>query len=199
MLCALLMRRYRQRAMRYWKPIQTGDDDDCETVRRLTELPPNRFVPVLNRYAAPLSPHRAAELESAEVDTRRLIKRFNMEREQSPLIVEGAGGLLVPITRRYTWLDFLNESGLPVVIAARSGLGTINHSLLTVRALQSAQVPVLGLAFCGVYNEDNVHTISDLSGLPVIACFDPNETDFKNRLRDDEHAIDAHNLLESYL
>jgi dethiobiotin synthase len=173
-LSAALFRRYApdNPALRYWKPVQTGDDDDRAEVLRLSEMPEERAHANLYKFQAPLSPHRAAELEHSEVSFDALIERYVELSRSGPLLLEGAGGLLVPLNRRYTWLDFLERARLPVVLAARSGLGTINHSLLTLAALRSRAIPVAGVVFCGTReNPDNFRTVAEFGAVSVVGCF----------------------------
>lgn len=164
--------------IRYWKPVQTGmrsDTMDEEVVRRLTGLPEKFFVPTFLEFQEPLSPHRAAELEGRAIDLEQIIARLLQLR--SPLIVEGAGGLLVPLNRKETWIDFLNlarDRGCPVfvVIAARSGLGTINHSLLTIERLRLSDHKIAGIVFCGPESEDNRRTVCETGRVADLGSFD---------------------------
>ncbi len=170
---AALLGRY-PRAV-YWKPVQTGTppDDDRRTVLELSGADESRCLPTTFRYREPLSPHRAAELEGARIELEDLTAAYREHASRS-LIVEGAGGLLVPLNRTHTWLDFLTATELPLVLVARNSLGTINHTLLTVRVLRNAGVPIAGLIFCGRAHpaaDDNVRTIADFSGVPVIGRF----------------------------
>ncbi|WP_179505708.1 MULTISPECIES: dethiobiotin synthase [unclassified Sphingomonas] len=141
----------------YWKPVQSGLDDgaDRDTVATLAQLPPKRVLPEAYRLTQPLSPHRAAELDGLQIDPARLAPP-----ELDNLVVEGAGGALVPITRGTLYADLFAWWNLPVIIVARTGLGTINHSLLTVEALRARGVPIHGIAFVGAANEDNEQTIA---------------------------------------
>ncbi|MCP5482512.1 MAG: dethiobiotin synthase [Spirochaetales bacterium] len=171
---AALMARYSSIAdVRYWKPVQTGaDDDDRANVLQLSGLEPERFESTSLHFSQPLSPHRAAELDDSRIEPKQILTQLARLRERGPLIVEGAGGLLVPLTRNYTWLDFLKESGLPIAVVARSGLGTINHSLLTLETLRRHNLIVRGIAFLGPSLPDNSRTVSEFSGVPVLASFD---------------------------
>lgn len=155
--------------LKYFKPVQTGcpPDDDRLEVMRLTGLPEDRFYPVERSYQAPLSPHRAAELEGDEIRLQDLVEKTKRYMVEGPLLVEGAGGLLVPLNRRETWIDFLKTTGLPVLLVARTGLGTINHTLLSVNMLRQNRIPVAGLLFVGEENQDNLRTIENFSGVPV--------------------------------
>ncbi len=171
---AALLLRYP--GLRYWKPVQTGPDDDRATARALSGLSADRFLSTGWSFRAPLAPHLAAELEGRadEVSVARIHERFNEYARTGPLLVEGAGGLLVPLRRvpRETWLAFIIEANLPVVIAARTALGTINHTLLTIQALRGAGARALGVVFCGADNPDNRRTIAQFGGVDDLGCFD---------------------------
>ena len=150
----------------YWKPIQSGIEDgtDTATVKALTGLPGDRFLPEAYVLNAPLSPHRSAELDGVEIDAERL----SLPQIDGPLIVEGAGGLLVPVTRRLLQIDLFRGWGAPVILCARTGLGTINHTLLSIEALRTRAIPLHGLLFIGDGNPDNMRTIAELSHTRVL-------------------------------
>jgi dethiobiotin synthetase len=143
----------------YWKPIQSGllDGADGETVAALGAT---RVLPEAYRLTEPLSPHRAAELDGVAIDPARLVPP-----DADPLVIEGAGGVLVPVTRELLYADLFARWGLPVVLVARTGLGTINHSLLSVEALRARGVAVHGIAFVGDANADNEATICAIAGV----------------------------------
>jgi dethiobiotin synthetase len=157
----------------YWKPVQSGLDDgaDADAVAQLARAP---VLPEAYRLTQPLSPHRAAELDGVMIDPARLALPA-----QRPLVVEGAGGALVPITRSTTYADVFAWWGLPVIVVARTTLGTINHSLLTFEALRSRGVTIHGVAFVGDANDDNEATIAAMGGvrrlgrLPVLPDLTP--------------------------
>jgi dethiobiotin synthetase len=139
----------------YWKPVQSGlaSGEDTEAATALGVKETHRSVYRLTR---PLSPHRAAELDGVTIDPARLAV------PDGPIVVEGAGGVLVPVNREMLFADLFARWQLPVVLAARTTLGTINHSLLSIEALRARGVPVLGVAFIGDANEDNEATITAL-------------------------------------
>lgn len=149
----------------YWKPVQTGVAGDAagdrETVAVLSGA---TVLPEVYRFAEPLSPHRAAELEGVEIDPARL-SRPPTDR---PLLIEGAGGVLVPITRRLLSADLFAAWGLPAILVATTGLGTISHSLTAIEALRARGVPLHGLAFVGEDNPDNIATIAAFSQARVL-------------------------------
>ncbi|MCV2446141.1 dethiobiotin synthase [Paracoccus sp. DMF] len=127
----------------YWKPVQSGleDETDSETVARLSGRP---VLPEAWRLALPASPHLAAAAEGVAIDAAALTPP-----PVRPLVIEGAGGLMVPLNDRASFLDVFARWQLPVILCARTALGTINHSLLSIAALRAAGVPLHGLAFIG--------------------------------------------------
>lgn len=141
----------------YWKPVQAGLDEESDSVlaARLSGLPADRILPEAYRLATPCSPHRAAEIDGIVIDPQRL----RLPRPDRRLVIEGAGGALVPLTRSLLYADMFARWGLPVVIVARTTLGTINHSLLTIEALRMRQILIHGIAFVGDANEDSEATI----------------------------------------
>ncbi|MGZ9033778.1 MAG: dethiobiotin synthase, partial [Rhodospirillales bacterium] len=133
----------------YWKPVQsgTGDGTDADAVARLAGVPRARILPERYVLSQPLSPHRSAELDGVEIDPETLLPEPRADGR--PVVVEGAGGLLVPLTRRTLFIDVFRRWGAPVVLCARTALGTINHTLLSVEALTARGIPLLGIAFIG--------------------------------------------------
>jgi dethiobiotin synthetase len=143
---------------RYWKPIQSGLDEetDSEIVARLGGLSADRILPERYRLQTPASPHRAAEIDGVVIDTQSLRVP---DVGEGPLVIEGAGGLMVPLERETLYIDLFAHWQLPVVLCARTALGTINHSLLSVEALRSRKIDILGIAFIGDENADSEATI----------------------------------------
>jgi dethiobiotin synthetase len=143
----------------YWKPIQAGLDEetDSQRVAELSGLAAHRIHPEAYRLTTPCSPHRAAELDGVTIDTARLTLPTT-----KPLIIEGAGGVMVPITRAYVYADLLADWAFSTVLVARTTLGTINHSLLSIEALRARRVPLLGIVFIGETNEDTESTITTM-------------------------------------
>lgn len=150
----------------YWKPVQSGleEETDSQTVARLCGLPPDRILPEAWRLAAPLSPHRAAELEGVEVDTGK----FLLPETNRPLIIEGAGGLMVPVNRQTLYIDIFARWRAPVVLCSRTGLGTINHTLLSIEALRSRSIALLGVVFVGEEMSDTQRTIAENGKVRVL-------------------------------
>ena len=152
----------------YWKPIQSGleEETDSEAVARLAGVP---VRPEAHRLATPASPHLAAEIDGVVIDPDALTP------PEGDLIIEGAGGALVPVTRNLLYADLFARWRIPVIVCARTGLGTINHSLLTIEALKHRGVPIRGIAFLGDPMRDSESIISAIGGvtrlgrLPIIA------------------------------
>ena len=146
----------------YWKPVQAGLDDgtDAGRVAELGRLPERRILPEAYRFATPCSPHRAAEIEGVAIDVDRL--RLPGAR---PLVVEGAGGVLVPLTPTLVFADVFARWGVPVVLVARTALGTINHSLLSIEALRARGVTIRGVAFVGDAVPDSEATVARLGNV----------------------------------
>lgn len=148
----------------YWKPVQCGLDGgtDTLTVQSLSGQDPACLLEEAYKLALPASPHVAAERESIEIDVDRLTLPDTGAR---PLIIELAGGLLVPLTRRSLQIDIVARWGVPVVLCASTRLGTINHSLLSIEALKDRAIPVAGIAFIGEENADSQRTIVEMGGV----------------------------------
>jgi dethiobiotin synthetase len=150
----------------YWKPVQSGLDSetDAEAVARLGGLCPARILPEAYRLTGPASPHLSARLDGVSIDAEGL----EPPGCAGPLVIEGAGGLLVPLTRRTVFADVFARWGLPVILCARTSLGTINHTLLSIEALRARDVPVRGVAFIGEENADTQGIIAEMGKAPVL-------------------------------
>lgn len=141
----------------YWKPIQSGleEETDSEAVARLAGV---RVHPEAWRLVTPASPHLAAEIDGVTIDADALAP------PPGDLLIEGAGGALVPVTRTLLYADLFARWQIPVIVCARTALGTINHSLLTIEALKARHVPIHGIAFVGEAAPDSEAIIAALSG-----------------------------------
>lgn len=147
----------------YWKPVQSGleDGSDSEWVARLSGC---TVHPETYRLTQPLSPHQAADIDGVKIQ----IGDFELP-EADRLVIEGAGGCLVPLNWRDTMLDLMKHLNSCALLVARSGLGTINHTCLTLQALKSAGVPVLGVVMVGETNPANRDAIEHFGEVPVLA------------------------------
>ena len=141
----------------YWKPVQAGLDEeiDRDTVMRLAGLPESRLVQEVYRLKTPASPHLAARIDGVTIDLQKLA----LPETDRPLVIEGAGGLMVPLTETLTYIDVMAHWNMPVVLCARTTLGTINHSLLSIEALRARGISLLGVAFIGDENEESERII----------------------------------------
>ena len=147
----------------YWKPIQAGTEGgtDTERVARMTELGPERFRRERFVLKRPLSPHRAAELEGITINAQALSLPDDIPAQQT-LIIEGAGGVLVPMTRNLLQIDLFANWAAPVILCARTALGTVNHSLLSIEALRMRGIEILGIIFVGDEMADTEQTIAEM-------------------------------------
>lgn len=147
----------------YWKPVQAGLDDgsDSASVAALSGLAATHILPEAYRLTTPCSPHRAAEIDGVAIDPDRLTP----PQVEGSLVIEGAGGVLVPVTRDLLYADLFARWRLPVVLVARTALGTINHSLLSIEALRLRGIAVLGVAFVGDSVPDSEATIVAMGGV----------------------------------
>ena len=155
----------------YWKPVQSGLDGggDRGRVRDLLKLSDDRLLPAAYAFQQPVSPHWAAEIDGVELDPRAL----TLPAVDGPLVVETAGGLMVPLTRRWMQIDQLQEWQRPVVLVARSGLGTLNHTLLSLEALRKRQIRVLGIILNGPPHADNPATLEQFGDVSVLGHLPP--------------------------
>ena len=143
----------------YWKPVQAGSRRDRHRCRAAAvRSSPEHILPEVYRLKTPASPHLAAEIDGITIDPEVLV----LPEPDRPLIVEGAGGLLVPLTREVTYIDVIARWHVPVVLCARTTLGTINHSLLSIEALRARGIALLGIAFIGDENAESERIIVDM-------------------------------------
>lgn len=154
----------------YWKPLQTGTqdgDNDTQEVARLAQLGPYQLFPPARTYADPSSPEQAARLEGQRVSVAEVLPLL----PPVPLVIEGAGGVLVPINEQETMLDLMAALGFPVVVVARSTLGTINHTLLTLGAIRARGLKVQGVILSGPPAPHNAEAIARHGQVKVLAQF----------------------------
>lgn len=153
----------------YWKPVQTGaaEGTDFGTVARLA--PGATIHPSAVVLQAPLSPHEAARRERTRIDLSAMIP----PETARPLVVEGAGGVMVPLNEVALMIHLMERLRLPAVVVARTGLGTINHTLMTLEILRRHRVPLLGVVMNGQKNAGNRQAIEHFSGVPILAELQP--------------------------
>lgn len=150
----------------YWKPIQAGleDETDASVVMRLGEVSRQKIIQAAYQFRTPVSPHLAARLDDVVID----LDRLQLPMVGAMLIIEMAGGLLVPLNETTLYADVLMSWQLPVILCARTTLGTINHTLLSIEAIKKRSIPVLGIVFIGPELKDTQDTICKLSGVNML-------------------------------
>lgn len=151
----------------YWKPIQAGDleQSDSIKVKNLISNENSQIHPESYRLKRPMSPHAAAEKEQLNIK----LSSISLPNTLRPLIIEGAGGLLVPLNRKECIIDLVKHLKLEVILVSKHYLGSINHTLLSVEALKSRNIPVKGIIFNGAPNHDTESIILSKTGLEMIA------------------------------
>jgi dethiobiotin synthetase len=150
----------------YWKPVQAGlsGETDAETVGRLSGLSRERILPESWRLHTAASPHLAAQIDGITIDAHGL----SIPAVDRQLIVECAGGLLVPLTHSTLMIDVLARWQVRVVLCARTRLGTINHTLLSIEALRRRSIPLLGVALIGDEHAENARIIAALGNVRIL-------------------------------
>jgi dethiobiotin synthetase len=156
----------------YWKPVQSGLEpiSDTDYVRQVTELDSSHFLPERHQLTQPLSPHAAAAIDGVEIS----LSNFELPFTDKPnLIIEGAGGLMVPLNNQHFVIDLIRHLNVPVCLVARSALGTINHTLLSIAQLRQYQIPILGVVINGERNASNREAIAQFGQVPILAELEP--------------------------
>jgi len=203
-LAAALIRKGKKVAV--YKPVQCGDllegnipSPDLVLVKKLSGIPDNDLVNDFC-FSIAASPHLAAEHDKTKLDID-VIKNHNksLMDEYDFVLVEGAGGLIVPLTRDYTVLNLIQDLSIPVLVVARAGLGTINHSSLTVNILKYHKIPILGVVLNyfknSVIEQDNKKIIHTLNNVPIIGVI-PYSEEIKSLADNFEKYIDMDKILE---
>ncbi len=182
---------------KYWKPIQSGtiEGTDSKLIEQITGLSADHFYPEGYLLTQPLSPHAAAAIDGIEID----ITKLNLPgHPDEALIVEGAGGVMVPIDDQHFILDVIQRFALPALVVSRSALGTINHTVLTLDRLRLAGVPIAGVVMNGKLNPGNKQAIEHYGQTKVIAEIEPLEIVSPGKLLDIfEEQFEKHFALQS--
>lgn len=154
----------------YWKPVQAGelDSSDSMKVKTLIDNDQSKFHPETYRLNHPMSPHAAAERDGVEID----IASFETPKTNNHLVIEGAGGLLVPLNTKDTILDLIETLNCEVILVSRHYLGSINHSLMSIDILKQRNIPIKGILFNGNENKDTESIITKMSGIEVLGRID---------------------------
>ncbi|NGP76243.1 dethiobiotin synthase [Balneolaceae bacterium YR4-1] len=159
----------------YWKPVQSGleEETDTEFVKRVTGLPDTHFKPERYRLQEPLSPHASAAIDGVSIS----LDDFQLpDTGSNNLVVEGAGGLLVPLNDDDMIIDLIEKFRLPVLLVVRSELGTLNHTFLSLEALRNRNIPIIGVVMNGPKNESNRKAIEKYGRVEVLGEIEPLQT-----------------------
>mgnify|MGYP000377079883 CR=1 FL=1 len=171
----------------YWKPIQCGDLDKSDSISVSRLCPDAHIFKETYALKEPASPHYAAALEETEIQ----LERFKTPETKNPLIIEGAGGLLVPLNSQHTLLDLMVKLGMPVILVSRNYLGSINHTLLSIAQLKARGLTLEGVVFNGDENKATQEVIERMTGVNILGRVE-------NLTAINQHSIaqQAHNLKE---
>jgi dethiobiotin synthetase len=175
----------------YWKPIQSGELElsDSKIVENISKTIIHKESYL---FKNPVSPHLASILEKKSID----INTITLPNEKN-LIVEGVGGVLVPLNEKTLLVDFIESLNIPVILVVRSTLGTINHTLLSLEALKKRSIPILGVIMNGPLNKDNIEAIEFYGKIKVIATFPKLEKISDNAIKSIELPSSLKELLET--
>jgi len=145
----------------YWKPVQSGDLDNSDTlyVQSLISNTKTVFHPEAYRLTQPYSPHKSAALDGIEIDPSSI----KAPQTDNTLIIEGAGGLMVPLNHTFLMIDLIQQLGADVILVVKHYLGSINHTLLSLEALKSRNIPIKALIFNGEPNESSEEVIKSFA------------------------------------
>jgi len=159
----------------YWKPVQCGDlsFSDSDKIKEWTHIKENWIQKEAYRLEAPMSPHAAAELEGVEIN----LDHFQIpEVDAQMLIIEGAGGLYVPLNRKDCMIDLIQKLGAPVILVSKNYLGSINHTLLSINALKESNINIAGIIFNGEETPTTQSIIEQMGEVPIIGRVEQMET-----------------------
>ena len=165
----------------YWKPIQSGalDFTDTDTVRSLISTNKTVFHPETYRLNKPMSPHAAAEIDGVEIE----LSKFELPKTNNHLIVEMAGGIMVPLNNRETNLDLIKKLNIPVILVSKNYLGSINHTLLSVEILKLNDISIKGIIFNGQQNISSEDFILNYTKLDFLGRIDFEQNLNKDRVK----------------
>ena len=150
----------------YWKPIQSGDLDnsDSDKVRALISNSHSKFHSETYRFSQPYSPHYSAKLDHKEIN----LSKINLPETENSLIIEGAGGILVPLNDQDLMIDLIKKLNVEVILVSKNYLGSINHTLLTVEALKSRGIAIKGIIFNGPKTPSSEEIIANFTQLTIL-------------------------------
>lgn len=150
----------------YWKPVQSGNPEEADAlfIKQMTQVSEAQIWESSYLLTQPLSPHTAAEIDGLRIS----LNEIKLPATARPLIVELAGGILVPLNEKDTNLDLIKKLGFPVVLVSKNYLGSINHTLLSYEILKAHQIPIAGIVFNGPANPSGEKFILNHTGLKVL-------------------------------
>lgn len=150
----------------YWKPVQSGelDHSDSQKVQKLSSSHPDKILSERFRLKSPLSPHTSAEIDGINIQ----LQDFSLPSIDNHLIIEGAGGLMVPLNQKDLLIDLIALLNIPVVLVSQNYLGSINHTILSYEALNARNIPIAGLVFNGPRNDSGKAFIANYTRLPIL-------------------------------
>lgn len=150
----------------YWKPIQSGDLDTSDTikVKNLISNTISSFHPEIYRLTQPFSPHKSAAIDGVSIDE----SKFVIPKTNNTLIIEGAGGLMVPLNDKFLMIDLIKQLNAEVILITKNYLGSINHTLLSIDALKHRNIPVKGIIFNGMKDIYSKEYILKYTGLELL-------------------------------
>ena len=154
----------------YWKPVQAGElnHSDRMKVENLIDNNRSKFHPEAYRLNQPMSPHAAAERDGIKID----IASIKMPHTDNHLVIEGAGGLLVPLNDNDTILNLIEILDCEAILVSRHYLGSINHTLMSIELLKQRNIRIKGILFNGKENKDTESIITKMSGIEVLGRID---------------------------
>lgn len=157
----------------YWKPIQSGDLDNSDTmkVQSLVSNPATKFHPEAYRLTQPFSPHKSAAIDKISIDMENIL----LPKTDNQLVIEGAGGLMVPLNDNFLMIDLIKQLNPKVILVSQHYLGSINHTLLSIHALKKYNIEVMGIIFNGakdIYSKSYILNYSNLPELGTIPTFE---------------------------
>lgn len=150
----------------YWKPVQSGNPEEADAlfIGQMTRVPEGKIWDSSYMLTQPLSPHTAAEIDGIRIS----LDHIQLPLTERSLIVELAGGLMVPLNESETNLDLIAHVALPVILVSKNYLGSINHTLLSYEILKAKQIPIAGIVFNGPANASGERFILQHTGLKVL-------------------------------
>ena len=170
----------------YWKPIQSGDLDFSDTikVKNLISNKKSIFHPEAYRLTQPYSPHYSASLDKVEID----LNKIKCPETDNHLIIEGAGGLMVPLNEYHLMIDLIKKLNAEVILVSKNYLGSINHTLLSIEALKNRDIPIIGIIFNGSSTPSTEEIILKMSNIKCLGKIEElNEIDSKSIIKAGEN------------